>query len=144
MVGYGQDFEERTLQQVRNERQKLTCSVVFSPSGAIESIEKIDDMAALGLRTLVVSSFVVNDRVIRFKEPIHLQEQLDDDTGSMIYVEFPDLNLMVFAEFQDDMEEVVHEELANKWAWIVESDDEDLTEDALDIKRRFLSITEEG
>jgi hypothetical protein len=37
------------------------------------------------------------------------------------------------------MEELVLDELANKWQWIVESEDE-LTEDALEVKRRFLSI----
>jgi hypothetical protein len=37
------------------------------------------------------------------------------------------------------MEELVLDELANKWLWIVESEDE-LTEDALEVKRWFPSI----
>ena len=42
------------------------------------------------------------------------------------------------------MEELILEVLANKWEWIVESDDDELTEEALEIKIRFLSIAEEG
>ena len=98
----------------------------------------------LELRTLLIDAFEVDGRTIRFKEPIHLQEQLDSDSGSLIFVEYPDLRMTVFAEFQDDMEELVRDELANKWEWIVESDDDELTEDALDVKRRFLAIVEEG
>lgn len=143
-VGYSQELEERTLHEVRNEQQKITCTVVFSPNGAIEKIDSIDKMSVLQLRSIEVASFDIDGRTIRFKEPIRLQEQLDADAGSMIYVEYPDLALVVFAEFQDDMEELIHEELANKWEWIVESDDDELAEDALEIKRRFLSITEEG
>ena len=143
-VGYSQELEERTLHEVRNEQQKLTCTVAFTPNGAIEKIESIDKMSVLVLRTIEVSSFDIDDRTIRFKEPIRFQEQLDADAGSMIYVEYPDLGLMVFAEFQDDMEELILEELANKWEWIVESDDDELTKDALEIKRRFLTIAEEG
>ena len=41
------------------------------------------------------------------------------------------------------MEELVLNKLANKRQWIIESDDE-LTEYALDVKRQFLSIVEEG
>ena len=104
----------------------------------------IDNVSVLELRAIDVTSFEAGGKNIRFKEPIHLHEQLDADTRSMIYVEYPELSLMVFAEFQDDMEELVREELANKWEWIVESDDDELTEDARSIKRRFLSITEEG
>jgi len=143
-VGYSQDLEERTLHEVRNEQQKLTCTVTFTPNGAIEKIESIDNISVLELRTITIESFQVGDRSIRFKEPIRLQERLDTDAVSMIYVEYPDLNLLVFSEFQDDMEELVREELANKWEWIVESDDDELTEDALEVKRRFLAITEEG
>lgn len=143
-VGYSQEFEERTLCEVRNEQQKLTCTVLFSPNGAIDRIKSIDKMVVLNLRTIEVASFDIDGRTIRFKEPIHLQEQLDADAGSMVYVDYPDLGLMVFAEFQDDMEELILEELANKWEWIVQSSDGELTEDALEIKRRFLSIVEEG
>lgn len=81
----------------------------------------------------------MDGRTIRLKEPLRLHEQLDTAAESLIHVRYPDLNLSVFAEFHDDMEELVLDELANKWQWIVESEDE-LTEDALEVKRRFLSI----
>lgn len=143
-VSYSQDLEERTLHDVRNEQQKLTCSVIFSPNGQIERINEVEGMSVLDLRTIEIDAFELDGKMIRFKEPLKFQERIDAESGLMIYVEYPELSIQVFAEYQDDMEELICDELANKWEWIVESDDDELNENALEVKRRFLDIVEEG
>lgn len=142
-VKYDLDLEGRTLHDIREQQQKLTCSVTYSPNGQIEHINKVEAMSALELRTIKIDSFGLGGRVIQFKKCLELKEQIDVETGSMIYVACPELSIRVYAECQEDMEELIRDELANKWEWLVESDDEELTKDAIDVKNRFLNLVKE-
>lgn len=102
-VDYGPDPEGRTLCQAFNERQKLRCSAVFSPSRAIERILRIDAASALELCAITVGPFQVDVGTIHLKEPLRIREQLGTAAESTVHVEYPDPNLLVFAEFQETL-----------------------------------------
>ncbi len=113
---------------------------MYTPNGMIGNIEAVQGIEELVLRKLVVESFSVAGETIRFCDPLEVQEQLDDVTGSYFVAEVPELDVIAYSEFQDELLPTLSEELANKWEWVVCAPDDELTKRALEVKQAFLRL----
>ena len=113
---------------------------MYTPNGMIGNIEAVQGIEELVLRKLVVESFSVAGETIRFCDPLEVQEQLDDVTGSYFVAEVPELDVIAYSEFQDELLPTLSEELANKWEWVVCAPDDELTKRALEVKQVFLRL----
>lgn len=128
------------LEAFRDKKWKILCDVMYTPNGMIGNIEAVQGIEELVLRKLVVESFSVAGETIRFCDPLEVQEQLDDVTGSYFVAEVPELDVIAYSEFQDELLPTLSEELANKWEWVVCAPDDELTKRALEVKQAFLRL----
>lgn len=130
------------LGDVRNKKWKVLCDVTYTPNGMIDRISNVKGLEELELRELFFEGFSDGNRYFAFKTPLAVHEELDEETESLFVASIPELYINVYAEYQDELKDCILDELANKWSWIVECEDDDLTPSALKVKSNFLNMIE--
>lgn len=143
-VPYDEEIGSQLLCDLKGKQWKLLCDATYSPNGQLASVSEVRGIEELVLRTISIDSFQYGDDIIRFADPLAVEETLDEETGQLFVAMIPDLAISVFSESQSVIRECLLDELANKWGWIVLADDSQLTYDALAVKQAFLRMTTVG
>jgi len=71
------------------------------------------------------------------------EEPSEPGENDYVLIERPDLNISVFANTRDDLEEVVFSEIRFIWEHFVQADDVTLNAKTLAIKKTYLTLAEE-
>lgn len=142
---YSDELQDSVLKDVHEGKWKLLCTARMTPNGEIEEIESVEGLEQLSLRRdIEIDSFECGGKKITFRNPLIVSEALDSDIGQAFVVEVPDLDIIVYSEFQGELIPALRDELSNKWDWIVQCPDDELTPRALRVKRKFMSLVEGG
>ena len=142
---YSDELRDSAIKDVYEGTWKILCTVHMTPNGEILDIDQVDGLERLCLRdAITIDCFDSDGETIRFEKPLVISETLDQESSQAFIAEIPDLDIIAYSEFQDDLLPILREELANKWEWIVKCSDEMLTARAISVKRKFISLVEGG
>jgi len=112
-------------------------------------ISQVDE--AVLLAPFEIWEVMLDNSTIKFYEPLVLTPvPLPDDPdepsrpgeNNYVLIERPDLNISVFANTRDELEEFVCSEIRFVWQHFVQADDAKLNVETLAIKKTYLALAE--
>lgn len=137
---YSEELEEFVIANLRGLIQ-VTGQVQLDSEGNPEKIVNVFKVTELDLRPFVLKRCETDDLVLRLKKPLVVKPAFD---GEFIVMEIPELNIIAVGDTREEAIEELQKDLA--WLWmeyIHESDDIELSEDAIELKHRLKTLMEE-
>lgn len=138
-----QDAMEDLLLENRKSTIQITGRVSRDENGEIKNMFDLESIGALDLSPLEVNEVEYEGLRLRFKEPVRLHPQLNEDNPQFVSIEEPHLGLDAFAGTVSDLLDEVAEDLVVVWKHYAKASDADLSPKALELKHRLLAAMEE-
>lgn len=138
---YLPDIEE-TILEARKEPIQVTGKFVLDDDGNPQKLIDVTRIEPLDLSPLVFSE--LDSLPVRFREPLELVPELDDETQQYLCVTCSQLNLHAFALNREQLYDEVQEQLAMLWQEYARADDTELAEDAAALKAVILTMMEDA
>jgi len=133
---YQPDIEDMLLENTRDLIQ-VVGQVIIDANGEPERINDVEKIIEVDLSVIDVDGFEVGDKRVVAKQPVIFQPLLDDTSQYYTLQEAP-FGIQLLAMFRDQLETDLYDELDFLWCQYAEENDEELSEDAQQLKRQLL------
>ena len=133
---YQPEIEDMLLENTRDLIQ-VVGQVVIDANGEPERINDVEKIIEVDLSVIDVDGFEAGDKRVVAKQPVTFQPLLDDTSQYYTLQEAP-FGIQLLAMFREQLETDLYDELDFLWRQYVEENDEELSEDAQQLKRQLL------
>jgi len=136
------DYLEETISQfVAGSLVEVKGRAVFDSSGNVSEIKEIIEVDEMELAPVTMKRVKDDGRTLEFKDPISVS--LDFRNGLWVY-EFDPLGILAYADNRKSALRHLREEFFVLWDDIRGCDDEGLTSDAQELKKKLVELVQEG
>lgn len=137
-VRYCKELEEQLLRN-RKELMSVKCQVRYDIHGNIADIKNADGLEELVLLPIEIEGFESNHQHYSFASKLIIQPTLDE-TKQIFIAEYKPLELLVYAEFLEDLIDEILYDIMWKWDNFVASDENNLADDAIRVREELLKM----
>lgn len=104
-------------------------------------LSNISNVCLIDVSPIVISEFEKDNKRFKFNKQIQLLPHIDD-TKQLYQLEYPDLGLDISVFTRSELEDEIKEQISLLWYEYAEEDDKNLTNDAISLKNKILSMME--
>ena len=133
---YQPEVEHMLLDNPR-EFIQVVGQVVLDAEREPERIIEVEKIIEVDLSVIAVDGFDVGDKRVVAKQPVTFQPVLDETSQCYVLQDAP-FGIQLLAGFREELETDLYDELDFLWRQYAAESDDELTEDALDLKQQML------
>jgi hypothetical protein len=133
---YNEDIEDMLLDN-RRQLVQITGMVEFDENDHPKKITDSVSIQDIDLAPIEFDYIDYGDKKLRFKNRLVLTPELDD-SEQLYTISYPDFNLESFAYTRQEITDEIKSDIVFLWNEYAKAEDSELTEDALELKKRLL------
>lgn len=137
---YDESIEDMLLENPR-EMIQVTGSVIMHPDDTPEKIVDVISIEELDLSPFYVTEVPHNDGILKFRKQ-YTFNVTQDESKQLLLIEKPELGVDIIAYTRDELDQELMDEISDLWSNYAERDEQELTPDAIVLRKTLLNQIE--
>ena len=138
---YDESIEDLLLENPR-ELIQVTGQIILDEDDHPKKITEVENIQELDLSPIEIDEILVNNKLLKFNSLQIFIPKLDE-TQQLLCIQDDNLGIDVCAEAHDDLYELLLQEIEILWFEYALENDDSLTNSALDLKKKLLTLITE-
>jgi hypothetical protein len=122
--------------------KQITGQIILDEDDHPKKITEVENIQELDLSPIEIDEILVNRKLLKFKSVNTFIPKLDE-TQQLLCIQDDNIGIDVCAESHDELYELLLQEIEILWFEYALENDDNLTNTALDLKRKLLTLITE-